>query len=76
MTHLTFRQCCEAVVANQEERSLNYAVNYAKYGLTISDPHEAKIQALYILNNMTRWRGEQAKQVRISLKKIGGDKNV
>ena len=30
-----------------------------------------RVQALYILNNMTYWRGENAKIVRENLKRIG-----
>jgi len=32
--------------------------------------HDAKVQALYILSNMSRWRGDIAKQVRESLKAV------
>lgn len=69
---MNFRECCEAIVQNREQKSLNWAVNYAREGLTMTDPNEIKVQALYILNNMTQWRGDTAKAVRTSLKKIGG----
>jgi hypothetical protein len=32
--------------------------------------HDAKVQALYILNNIQYWRGDTAKRVRESLKAI------
>ena len=66
---LTMRQCCEAILQSAHEKALNYAVNYARHGLSCEGP-EARVQALYILNNMTRWRGPMAKAVRQSLKTI------
>ena len=65
-----FHKACQNIVDNQEEKALNWAVNYAKHGLTITELYEAKIQGLYILNNMTRWRGELAKETRAILKKL------
>ena len=50
---MTFHEACRSIVAHQGVRSLNYAIAYAKHGLTVSDPHEQRVQALYILNNMT-----------------------
>jgi hypothetical protein len=67
---LSFREACEAIVANRKAPALNYAVDYATHGLTVTDPHEMKIQALYILNNITRWRGTTAKGVRQTLKTV------
>lgn len=61
-----------SIVNNAHEKSLNYAVNYARYGLEIGDPHELRVQCLYVLNNMTRWRGEEAKRVRATLKEYCG----
>lgn len=47
--------------------SLNYAVNYCRYALSMSG-HELYIQCLYILNNISGWRHEKAKEVRATLK--------
>lgn len=63
-----FHKCCEIIVKNREVKALNYAVNYARYGMSISSLHEAKVQALYILNNIQYWRGEEATNVRTKLK--------
>jgi predicted secreted hydrolase len=60
------------IVENQKEKSLNWCVDYAKYGLTIDDDHELKTQCLYVLNNMTHWRGPVAFQVRSTLKAYCG----
>lgn len=51
-------------------KSLNYAVEYCRYALHITDPHEMKVQCLYILGNITRWRHEDSKEVREILKKF------
>lgn len=66
---LTFNECCAAILRNQNEKALNYAVGYARAGMGMVGA-DAKVQALYILNNMSRWRGDTAKQVRESLKNI------
>lgn len=67
---LTFNECCEAIISDQDSPALNWCVNYAKEGRKMTDKMERKIQALYILNNMTRWRGPTAKCVRESLKQF------
>ena len=66
---MTFTECCMAIVKNRHEKALNYAVGYARAGIGMTG-HDAKFQALYILNNMSRWRGDLAKEVRDSLKAI------
>lgn len=52
---------------NREEKSLNYAVEYARLGMYMTG-EALRVQVLYVLNNMTRWRGETAKKVRETLK--------
>jgi len=68
-TMLTMTQCCEAILQSAHEKALAYAVGYARHGLTCEGP-EARVQALYILGNITHWRGPMAKQVRASLKSL------
>ena len=63
-----FKHACQNVVDNADQKSLNYCVNYAKHGLTVTDKHEAHVQAPYILNNMTHWRGVIATETRNILK--------
>jgi len=63
-----FQKACQNIIDNQEAKALNYAVNYAKYGLQVTGKAEARTQALYILNNMTHWRGVVAKETRSLLK--------
>ena len=58
----------QTIVDNADAPALNYAVNYAKYGLTIEDSEEMRGQVLRVLGNITHWRGETAKQVRATLK--------
>lgn len=48
-------------------KSLNYAINYCKAAM-LMEGHELGVQCLYILNNITGWRHEQAKEVRATLK--------
>lgn len=65
-----FHIACHDIIDNADQKALNYAVNYAKYGLEIEELADAKVQALYILNNITRWRGDLAKEVRATLKEV------
>lgn len=58
---------CQVIVNNSKSKAPNYAINYAKVGITMSG-HELYVQCLYILNNITHWRGEDAKAVRETLK--------
>jgi len=65
-----FHTACRNIIANADQKALNYAVNYAKHGLEIENLVDAKVQALYILNNMTHWRGDLAKETRETLKEV------
>ena len=55
------------IITNKESKALNYCITYAQAGLTMSG-HNLYVQCLYILNNMTHWRGDIAKEVRLTLK--------
>ena len=61
------------ILAHKDQKSLNYAVNYARMGLQLSG-EGLRIQVLYILNNMQKWHGEVAKEVRKTLKEYAGVK--
>ena len=65
-----FHKACQHIVDNQAAKALNWAVEYAKYGLLILNEDNIDLQARYILNNMTHWRGDIAKQVRADLKSL------
>lgn len=67
---MTFHEACRSIVAHQGVHSVRYAIGYAKHGLLVTDPYEQKVQSLYILNNITHWRGDIAKRVRESLKAV------
>lgn len=72
---LTFHQACAIITENDHVPALNYAVGYAKAGLEMDAlSREAKIQAIYILNNMKSWHGEMAKEVRQALKEMASVK--
>lgn len=69
-----FHTACRAVLADSKAPSLNYAIGYARAGLTMHITEECRVQALYIVNNITHWRHPQAKEVRAILKKLGDRK--
>jgi hypothetical protein len=66
---LNMHEACATIIANRHEKALNYAVNYARAGMYMTGA-DARVQAIYILNNMSRWRGPDAKLVRESLRAI------
>lgn len=55
------------IVINRDVKAVDYAVNYANMGKYM-EGHELYVQVLYVLGNITRWRGEVAKGVREVLK--------
>ena len=67
--HMSFAECCDSIIRNAHEPALNWAVNYAKAGRNMVG-EEARVQALYIVGNISRWRGEEARNVRHALKRI------
>ena len=48
-------------------KSLNYAVGYCRVAMYM-DGEDLRVQCLYILDNITRWRHPEAKNVRATLK--------
>jgi len=64
----TFFDACRDVIAHCPNE---YAKSYARAGLGMTDPEEIRTQALYILVNTSRWRGDQARTVKAELKQIG-----
>lgn len=69
-----FRNACRALLANKEKPALNYAVGYAREGLGLTDPEAVRVQCLYILNNMSGWRGDIATKCRITFKRLSYQK--
>ena len=61
------------IVRHTNHPALNYCVNYARMGLSMYG-NDLKVQILYILNNMTHWRGTDATYVRQILKLFAGVK--
>jgi hypothetical protein len=59
-----FKLCCREIIL--EGNANGYAKAYAEYGMKLnkSSLFEAKVQALYILNNLSSWRTANAKVVR------------
>jgi hypothetical protein len=70
---MSFQECCDTIIKHSNVPALNYAVNYAKAGRNMVGD-EARVQALYILNNMQQWRGDTARAVRDALKIIGKER--
>ena len=65
-----FHSACASIVHEKSSPALNYAVGYALVGGTLRDPGEIRVQCLYILNNISRWRGDTAKRSREVFKRL------
>lgn len=69
VTEKKVKEALQSIIDNREAKALNYAVNYAREGLLLTG-EALHVQVLYILNNMTSWRGVIAKEVRAVLKEF------
>lgn len=67
---MTYFDACNAVL---RESNNGYAKAYALAGSKMTG-EEARVQALYILNNITHWRGGPSKEVRAFLKEFSKKK--
>lgn len=71
---MTFQEACQAIL--DDPKANPYAKAYANAGLKLArnEQHDAlRAQALYILNNLSH-RAPEAKEVRATLRQIGGVK--
>lgn len=70
---LTFDDCCRAVMKAADEAkpgaAITWAYGYARSGIGMTGDARS-VQALYILNNIASWRGDEAKRVRAALKRF------
>jgi len=67
---LSFEQCCRLVLEHCPDE---YAKTYAHAGLDprlMLDNEYRRVQCLYVLSNMDRWRGDVAKRVRVNLQRL------
>ncbi len=74
-------EALQLIEKNEGVPALNYAINYVHYALQLDQTtKEFKVQLLYVLNNMSRWRQSKAstttaaeiKECRAVLKKASG----
>lgn len=56
-----------AAASKSQGGNIQYAASYARAGLGMIG-EERRVQALYILSNLSGWRGEEAKAVKEALK--------
>jgi hypothetical protein len=47
-----------------------YAKAYARAGIQLFDPSDQRTQCLYVLSNLSHWRGDLARQCREALKRL------
>lgn len=56
----------EIVDNGSKSKALDYAVDYARVGLRMTG-EDLRVQCLYVVTNITGWRGDQAKRIRKNL---------
>jgi len=58
----------EIIMANKEEKSLNFAIGYTSHALKMLESGASDealyTQLLYLRGNLSNWRGGKAKEVR------------
>lgn len=68
MKDMTYEQACDAVINAASQTGVNnmlrFAATYADAGKRMRTHEARRVQSLYILHNITSWRGEDAKKVR------------
>ena len=69
VTEKEVKEALQVIIDNRQAKALNYAVNYAREGLLLKG-EALRVQVLYVLGNMTGWRGITAKEVRTVLKEF------
>ena len=69
VSELEVKEALQCIVDNRQAKALNYVVDYAREGLLLTGA-ALRVQCLYVLNNMTGWRGVTAKEVRAVLKEF------
>ena len=65
-----FWKCCQEIlkIETKPGAMLGYAQAYAEAGLGLSDEDSIRVQVLYILSNLSTWKGEKAREVKAILK--------
>jgi len=66
MAHLLLEECCQKIMDNCPSK---YAKAYAHLLPCVSG-EALSVQILYVLSNLSHWRGEEASQVKESLRAI------
>lgn len=72
MGTLAFHEACQRVIRAAKDAKpgalIHYGAAYAREGMRMHDMQHIKVQALYILNNLSAWRGDEARMVKATLK--------
>jgi hypothetical protein len=66
--HQACRDVIQAAKGSPRNHNLQYASSYAQLCIELLDPEEIQTQVLYVLNNLTNWRGTQATATKSALK--------
>lgn len=74
VSHRAWQQACDDIVQasidNKKPGALiHYAASYASRGRNMVGA-ERRVQAMYILNNLTSWRGIKAQEVKAIIREV------
>lgn len=72
MGTLAFHEACQRVIRAAKnarpDALIQYAAAYASEGMRMREMDQIKVQALYIISNLSAWRGDEARIVKETLK--------
>ena len=71
---VSFNVICRTVLISSKTNE--YAKAYAAAGLEMTDREEIRVQALYLLSNLSHWRGPEAKATKDNLKLISNGRSA
>lgn len=68
---VAFNEACQRVIRAAKQAKpdslIQFAASYAKAGVSMTDREAIRVQSLYILNNLSGWKGEEARKVKATL---------
>lgn len=67
------KRVCRAAKSAKPGSLIHYAATYASAGRHMTDRREIRVQALYILSNLSHWRGDEARTVKAVFKQFAAE---
>jgi len=68
--YMDWKECCYEITKQKAKGLMNYAITYAWAGMKLDTDEEILAHIPYLQSNISHWRGDKAKQVKVQLKRI------